>query len=505
MLDVGLTLEEDRQKAVEKLHSASDQELASSDELQQFVNRMKNEMMATSSGSEIPKKLRYGSSYPYRETDERLNIDAEQFGGSASFGQGGFSAVWGAGVLPFRDNDIEQWPINIDQLKPYYRKIFNSMDLTAEEDDLIQFFPLYNNEPEKIERSEQAQIILNSMADNRETLNGRGIYFGSSRLAIKSEGEKGCPHCGLKIFGCCPRGSVYDAADTLVELRNYDQFSYQNGVLVERVSEDNSKAVAHGQMFDTGQPVSYAGEKVFLACGVIPTTKILLRSLELYNWPVRMQETPYFILPMLTVEGANDVTSEDLNTLSQVFVEIFDEQLSDYSVHLQLYTYNELYEDKIRDTLGPLGHLPRSVLKPLLNRSVVAMGYMHSDHADGMRVTLDSDGEMSITGEISEQMRADVRRVARKLQRNTLSLGFLTLSPIMLLKDPGESFHLGGTFPMSKTPKVTETDTLGRPEGFDRVHAVDSTVFPTIPATTITASIMAMAYRIGDTHKGCEP
>jgi len=276
----------------------------------------------------------------------------------------------------------------------------------------------------------------------------------------------------------------------------------RSGVLVERVSEEDDGAVAHGQTFDTGESVSITGEKVFLACGVIPTTKILLRSLELYDHPVKMQETPYFILPLLTIRGASDVTSENLNTLSQVFVEIFDGQLSDYTVHLQLYTYNDLYEDNIRDALGPLGKVPSSILKPILNHSVVAMGYMHSDHADGMRVTLDRDGELSIIGEISAQMREDVRGVARKLQRNTLSLNFLTLSPVMTLKDPGESFHVGGTFPMCETPRATETDTLGRPAGFDRIHAVDSTVFPTIPATTITASIMAMAYRIGDIHRG---
>jgi choline dehydrogenase-like flavoprotein len=32
------------------------------------------------------------------------------------------------------------------------------------------------------------------------------------------------------------------------------------------------------------------------------------------------------------------------------------------------------------------------------------------------------------------------------------------------------------------------------------VHVIDSSVFPTIPATTITLSVMANAYRIGAEH-----
>jgi choline dehydrogenase-like flavoprotein len=49
---------------------------------------------------------------------------------------------------------------------------------------------------------------------------------------------------------------------------------------------------------------------------------------------------------------------------------------------------------------------------------------------------------------------------------------------------------------MRREPGDFESDVLGRPHGFDRVHIVDATTFPTIPATTITFSVMANAYRI---------
>jgi choline dehydrogenase-like flavoprotein len=61
---------------------------------------------------------------------------------------------------------------------------------------------------------------------------------------------------------------------------------------------------------------------------------------------------------------------------------------------------------------------------------------------------------------------------------------------------PGRSFHSGGTFPMRRSPSSLETDVYGCPDGFSRVHAVDSTVFPSVPATTITLSVMANAHRI---------
>ncbi len=73
----------------------------------------------------------------------------------------------------------------------------------------------------------------------------------------------------------------------------------------------------------------------------------------------------------------------------------------------------------------------------------------------------------------------------------------------MILLDPGlpgRGYHSGGTFPMRANPRYRETDCLGRPFGFERVHLVDASVFPTIPAGPITFSAMANAVRIADQH-----
>ena len=62
----------------------------------------------------------------------------------------------------------------------------------------------------------------------------------------------------------------------------------------------------------------------------------------------------------------------------------------------------------------------------------------------------------------------------------------------------GQSYHCGGTLPMQKKKtKNLSTDLLGRPKNFKRIHCIDASVLPSIPATTITLSVMANAYRIG--------
>ncbi|MYF29018.1 MAG: hypothetical protein F4169_09175, partial [Gammaproteobacteria bacterium] len=54
----------------------------------------------------------------------------------------------------------------------------------------------------------------------------------------------------------------------------------------------------------------------------------------------------------------------------------------------------------------------------------------------------------------------------------------------------------GGGFPMRQDPGRLETDPLGRPKGFQRVHLVDASVFPSIAGTPITFTVMANAHRI---------
>jgi len=59
------------------------------------------------------------------------------------------------------------------------------------------------------------------------------------------------------------------------------------------------------------------------------------------------------------------------------------------------------------------------------------------------------------------------------------------------------TYHFGASFPMQKNPQNPfDTDVLGRPFGWQRVHVVDTSVLPAIPATTVGLLTMANAHRI---------
>ena len=69
---------------------------------------------------------------------------------------------------------------------------------------------------------------------------------------------------------------------------------------------------------------------------------------------------------------------------------------------------------------------------------------------------------------------------------------------MMFFSAAGKSYHFGGSFPHSDLPAdgPLTTDRWGRLGQWSRVHLVDASVFPTVPATTFTLTIMANAHRI---------
>jgi GMC oxidoreductase len=190
------------------------------------------------------------------------------------------------------------------------------------------------------------------------------------------------------------------------------------------------------------------------------------------------------------------VPSEALYTLSQIFIELNNPRISRHSVHLQLYTYSDTIGQAVRQSLGPLKNLAR----PLEDRLVIVQGYLHSDDSPGIALTLKRDGVkdfLQLDTRPNPETRRTVKKVLRELLSQTRRLGGMVVPPLLQMAEPGRGFHCGGSLPMRAAPGRFESDTLGRPHGWSRLHVVDASVLPSVPATTITFSVMANAHRIG--------
>jgi hypothetical protein len=186
-----------------------------------------------------------------------------------------------------------------------------------------------------------------------------------------------------------------------------------------------------------------------------------------------------------------------------VFIEILDKAIGPQTAHLQVYAYNELFDKEVRRVLGPLdGLLPDGMRRSVLGRLLLIQGYLHSDLSARIRITLrrgshDRPATLELAGLTNPRTRPALSALKRRLWAERSSMRAIPVSPAMRVGEPGRGYHTGGTFPMRQNPGPYESDLLGRPTGFARVHLVDASVFPSLPATTITLSVMANAHRIG--------
>lgn len=480
MLDVGHRLEPERQRVVDQLAA---QEPALWDK--SLVESLRGGMDVGVSG--LPQKLVYGSEYAYADPFNAVRLVQQGTELFTSQALGGLSNVWGSNLLPFLGGDIGDWPLASGELAPFYQRALELMPYAARRDGLSGIMPLHADHYHPLEMSRQAAAIMADLEKHKARLARQGVAFGQSRLAIDA---RQCRYCGLCLYGC-PYGLIYSSAQTLENLKAHPDFKYMDKTSVESVEEKDGIAEISVKSFPSGQKTIHRADRVFLAAGAVGSAKILLQSIGAHAREIEFKDSQYFLAPMLRFQGTEGVESEKLQTLSQIALVINDPQTSRKSVEMLIYTYNDMF-DRALGKLLPL-HFLR---KPFLSRLFVVQGYLHSDDSNPIRMSLSQEGELNMAPGTNPRARATMRKVKSKLREIQSSMGAFAIPGFTKLGAPGKSYHIGASFPMRGKPHGFESDTLGRPVGFGRVHLVDASCLPSIPSTNITLTVMANAMRI---------
>jgi choline dehydrogenase-like flavoprotein len=494
LLDGGLGLEADRQQVLDRTSVQTSDEWSADD-----IRLFKGEMQATAAG--IPEKLSYGSSFPYQETGP-IYEKHDEVGLSPSLARGGFSSVWGAAMLPYLPEDTRDWAVPIEELAPHYRASIGITGLAGRRDALDEKFPLHGEPHQKLPESRHVGSFLGDMERNSEALKNAGVLFGRSRLAVAAENEHGysCWACRMCLYGC-PSNLIFNTAFRLPDLQKNPLFSYRSGVVAESFSETADGVEVRARDRATGKAVTFHTRRLLVGAGVLSTARLVLESLGAYGEEVVLKDSQYFLLPLLRFAGTPGAENEAQHTLSQAFVEILDPATCDKSIHLQVYGYNELYRQAIDHKLRALHKVAGLGVTQFLRRFLLIQGYLHSDYSHAIRVRLPKSenglGQLQLDVERNPQTDAAIRKMVRKLASLKGLLRAVPLEPLLQKGTIGRGYHTGGSFPMRQDPQGRfETDTLGRLSAWQNVHLIDASVFPSVPASTITLTAMANAHRI---------
>ncbi len=461
LLDAGGELEPDIQAAADELGGRAPEQWSARDR-----DRLKGPLRLNAEGA--PLKLAFGSDYIYRDVGTLQPVVAHGVDAYRALATGGLSQVWGASILPYSDADFDGWPIDASTMSPYYVSALEMTGLAAEDDGIAELYPLHIRPTTHVELSSQARFMKDRMTEHAAELERQHLHFGAARLAIGSHPTgpvRACVHCGMCLYGC-PYGLIYSARMTLrTTLARSSHFTYVPGFVVRRLTERGGAVVIDAIARETSAPRQFEASRVYLAAGVLASTAILLESLGAYSQSIELPQSDHFLLPLVLRRAPGHAARERLQTLSQMFLEIRDRAISAHGVHLQLYTYNDLYDRMAADALGPIHRLAAPAAERFVDRLVVIKGYLHSAESARIRATLDATGAGSVLRLApvdAPQSRVVIRRVARLLTRNSKQIGAFPVPLGMRRGLPGSGVHVGGSFPMRCSPAALESDVLRR-------------------------------------------
>jgi ferredoxin len=503
VLDLGALLEPEKQRVLDRL-SVLEPEDWPDVEVRSVVGQP-----VQSPVRGLPEKRSFGSDFPFRNVGQLTGLTSSRDVNPSvvSGAYGGFSNVWGAQVMPFTPAVFESWAMPVGEFEWHYKEVLKHLPFAAEEDDLANFFPLLAQSTPLPDLSNRTRRVLQAYDKNRRRLNTLGITIGKARLAFNSPA---CVRCGRCMTGC-PYSLIYSASQTFDELRRSNRVTYHRGLLALKVAEVGDKAVVTAKDVATGQIHHFEGDRVYLACGALGTTRIVLNSLELDDYDVPVHESQQFTVPMLSRLPVPDPRFEPTFTLNQFNMIVALDAIGLDLSQIHFYTHNEAFVQALPRALRL--RLAEPVMIQLLRRLTVAIGYLPSWHSPQLRLrghrTTNADElpELLVSrGNPAPSRNAFLRTILRRTLQAAPLLDLYPILPKLVLAAGGKSYHWGSTFPHTQDRRtIFSSDRVGRVGPWERVHLVDAAVFPNVPATTYLLTVMANSHRIASESMQLSP
>lgn len=495
VLDVGKTLDATIEKRAKSLAERNPS----------FWTRSERESISdnlTTHAKDLPRKLVFGSDYFYGSSLDKARLNGKGDLPPFSYALGGLSIGWGSAALLPDECDLHDWPVASRDLLDYCRLAMKGKPLVEFDDDLSKKFPRIYDCDCKIINSTFGNDLLDDISRSN-IIHHSNVLFGRSRLMLQLDPQKNnsCKFCGQCMLGCV-YDSIYKASYTIADYQKNGSIQYNSGYLVDSLVEKSDGI--HVLASYKGRNVDLRFDKVFLAAGAVNSTRIVLNSEKNFNKKINLKSTVGFVLPLIRFKSSK-LEWPNVCTLPEIFLEFKEDSLSDHWIHCQISAPNELlfkrfsynaFSSKISDKLK----------RKFLEHLVVATGNLHSDHGNGYSLWLEeaSNGTSILNYERNDPASSSkhIRTVVRRLTKLGIEFGCLGIPAAVMDSTRGGGFHVGGTIPMRHSPQqAMESDVFGVPVGWTKLHVVDSSVFPSLPGTTIGILAMGNACRITSSMK----
>lgn len=495
VLDIGDTLPHAQQNLRRRLAALDPKDWSEAD----WTNIRAND---GNYGRVVPKKLVLGSDYFYAGGAMNSTPTSGPRPGLPpwSGARGGFSVGWGAAVLPPAKSDLDDWPITHGELMSNARNAILGIPVSEPVDELTEVFGRVGDDIYPVLKLTPGQErLLRIMQETSQKDVTKKTLVGQSRLLTDTRhwSQTSCRHCGSCSSGCV-YGSIYSAEHDFEQWILREQIEYFDQAEVIKISETNRVATVFFRSASHFQSID--ADRVFLAAGAVSSARVLVNSSPVDITSITLYRTGG-VIQLFVGTRRFEHSWPQMNTQTSHLLELLRPEISPRWAHVQVGQPNELVLQRlgIRGWANP--NLRERIASEVACRMVTTMLNVNSELGPTyeLRFERGKDGLHSVmtTQSWPDHARRRTHQFAREVTRFMRNCGFKRFPFAKQDSTASTGYHFGASFPMSHNPtSAFETDTLGRPFGWERTHVVDTSILPSIPASGIGLIVMANAHRI---------
>ncbi len=419
-------------------------------------------------------------------------LSQQEFQAIQSFALGGLGNAWGAGLYRWISADLQDFPITLAELEPYFDTLTAEIGISGADDDLAEFFGSAAGLQPPLELSYNARRVALAYRRRRKSLRAKRIYLGRPRagvLTAPKDGRPACDYSNLEFWQAQPY--VYTPSVTLRKLIDAGQIDYRPGLLVQRWSETAGGVTVVAKDVRSGETVEITGQRLLLAAGAVNTARIALQSAGDLAARLPLLENPVLQIPV--VLPASLGRRLDTHAFGLVQLNLVWESAA----------YQTILQGSLLELTAPLraeffGRFPLAaranlaLIRHLLPAMLMLQLYFPAWVQPPSRLRLLDDGRLRIEG---QPFPADPARLAPLLSA-LRSLGLWTHPALIQQPVTGHAIHYAGTLPMRAAPGPYQCHPSGRLHSAERVYVADSASFSNLSAKNMSLGMMANAMRI---------
>lgn len=334
------------------------------------------------------------------------------------------------------------------------------------------------------EMRKEYKEIVNNLASKRTT-----TLDHHDHLILKSAKKN---HLETHVYQAL--AFLYNSGESVDKLKKYKNFTYIDNQLVQTVHDQKTHVDIHSISINTSQPKTTRASFVIMSAGSLNTTRILLRTFNLFNYRSPFLTKVNYATVCLHLKTLFKRNGDYKERLGHLVISTDKKYTKLDSFFVHLYPYNP---KKIEHALAYIP-LPKPIAKTLLaivgNSLVIADIRFPASLSKNKFCVLKKTESGDLLEIVCKESKSEQKHQENELRSIKNQLQTLGLLPLKTFKGYTTSHYAGGL--SFQKPGKLSIDANGKLNQARRIYIADASTWQALPAKPPTLTIMANAARV---------